>query len=279
MSLAHLALAAALAASPAKHTPNTKITWYEQAGFKIETPKGKVLMIDPWLTNPKSPLKDEADPVAKLGKVDYVLVTHGHFDHVGQAVAIGKATGAKLVTVMELGNLLKAAGYPEKQAGFDTLGEPGSPVQLDDEVTVTMIAEQHSSGFDPVAASGAKPADGTPPPPLEYGGVPVGFVIQIANGPTIYHTGDTDVFYDMKDRIGDRFKVDVMLACIGGHFTMDPDGAALAANYVHPKVIVPMHFDLFPVFTGTPDKLRAALKAGKNKAQVVELKPGVEQLF
>ncbi len=265
MPFVALAIAAALSA----HAPNTKVTWYEQATFRIETPKGKVLVIDPWLKNPKSPLKDEADPVAKLGKVDYLLVTHGHFDHVADAVAIGKATGAKLVAAMELGSWLKVAGYPEKQAGFETLGEPGSPVKLGDdgEVTVTMIAEQHSSGFDQ--------GDGKP----QYGGVPVGFVIQIENGPTIYHTGDTDVFYDMKDRIGDRFKIDVMLACIGGHFTMDADGAALAATYVNPTTIVPMHFDLFPVFTGTPEKLRAALKARHSKAKVVELKPGVEQLF
>lgn len=255
-----------LAATP-KHTPNTKVTWYEQAAFKIVTPKGKVIAIDPWLKNPKSPLKDEADPVAKFGKTDYILLTHGHADHVGEAVALGRATGAKLVAVLELGTWLKAAGYPEKQAGFDTLGEPGSPVALDDEITVTMVPAVHSSGF---ATEDGK---------MQYGGTPVGFVIQIANGPTIYHTGDTDAFYDMKDRIGDRFKIDVMLACIGGHFTMDADGAALAASYVKPAVIVPMHFDLFPMFTGTPDKLRTAIKGLKVKSRVVELKPGVEQLF
>jgi len=255
MQLTTLALAALAAASPAHHTPNTKITWYEQAAFKIETPKGKVIAIDPWLKNPKSPLKGEADPIAAFGKADYILVSHGHFDHVGDTIALGKATGAKLVTVVELGKWLIAGGYPEKQAGFDTLGQPGSPVAI------------HSSGFD----SG----DGK----MMYGGNPVGFVIQIAGGPTLYHTGDTDAFYDMKDRIGDRFKVDVMLACIGGHFTMDADGAALAASYVKPETIVPMHFDLFPVFTGTPDKLRAAIKARKVKSKVVELKPGEAQLF
>src|SRR5271163_1183808 len=106
-----LALAAVLSA----HAPNTKVTWYEQATFKIETPKGKVLVIDPWLKNPKSPLKDEVDPIAKLGKVDYVLVTHGHFDHVADAIGIGKVTGAKLVAVKELADWLKAGGYPEKQ--------------------------------------------------------------------------------------------------------------------------------------------------------------------
>ena len=267
MQLATLALATLAAASPAHHTPNTKISWYEQAAFKIETPKGQVIAIDPWLKNPKSPLKGEADPVAAFGKADYILVSHGHFDHVGDTIALGKATGAKLVTVFELGNWLKASGYPEKQAGFDTLGQPGSPVALDDEITVTMVPAVHSSGFDP--------GDGK----LVYAGNPVGFVIQIANGPTIYHTGDTDAFYDMKDRIGDRFKVDVMLACIGGHFTMDADGAALAASYVKPDAIVPMHFDLFPVFTGTPDKLRAALKARKVKSKVVEMKPGEAQTF
>ncbi len=267
MQIISLAMALLASAAPAHHTPNTKITWYEQAAFKIETPKGKVIAIDPWLKNAKSPLKSAADPVAAFGKTDFILVTHGHFDHVGESVALGKATGAKLVAVLELANWLKAAGYPEKQAGFDTIGEPGSPVVLDDEITVTMVPAVHSSGF---ATDDGK---------MQYGGTPVGFVIQIAGGPTIYHTGDTDAFYDMKDRIGERFKIDVMLACIGGHFTMDADGAAVAASYVKPAEIVPMHFDLFPVFTGTPEKLRAALKDRKVKSKVTELKPGEGQLF
>jgi L-ascorbate metabolism protein UlaG (beta-lactamase superfamily) len=97
----------------------------------------------------------------------------------------------------------------------------------------------------------------------------MGFVIQVKDGPTIYHTGDTDVTMDMK-LVPERYgPVDVMLACIGGHFTMDPEGAALAASYVKPRTIVPMHFQTFPVLSGTPERLAAAL-AGRSKVKVLE---------
>jgi L-ascorbate metabolism protein UlaG (beta-lactamase superfamily) len=149
-----------------------------------------------------------------------------------------------------------------------TCGNIGGTIALGDEVKVTLVPAIHGSGVDR--------GDGTP---AVYSGSPVGFVIEIKDGPTLYHTGDTDVFEDMKDRIGDRFHIDVMLACIGGHFTMDPQGAALAATYVKPKILVPMHFGTFPLLAGTPDELRAGLKARKSKVEVVEMKPGDTKVF
>ena len=261
-------LAALLAAATAHAAPtagHTQLTWYGHATFSVRTPKGTLLVLDPWFSNPKAVDKDA---LAKLGKVDFVLVTHGHSDHTADAVAVGKS-GAKLVAPYELGSALVAAGFPKAQAGMDTLANMGGTLDLTDEVKVTFVPAFHSSGFSPPGQDGI----------VVPGGNPVGYVIQIKGGPTIYDTGDTDVFYDMKDRIGDRFKVDVMLACIGGHFTMDPEGAALAASYVRPRTLVPMHFGTFPILTGTPEELGRALQARHVKSELVVMKVGVPKAF
>jgi len=250
-----LVAVAALSLSPltiraADAGPKTEITWYGHAAFIVKTPGGTVLAVDPFFANPKSPDKQAGET---LPKIDYVLVTHGHGDHVGDAVAIGKRTGAKLIANFDLCRALVAGGYPEAQAGMATCGNVGGAIQAGD-ATVILVPAIHSSGIDVE----------------KNGGNPVGFVIKVKGGPTIYHTGDTDVTMDMK-LIPERYgAVDVMLACIGGHFTMDPKGAALAARYVKAKVVVPMHFQTFPVIPGSPEELKAALPAGI-KLQVLEL--------
>ncbi len=262
-SLAALAaLAFATVASAAGHT---SLTWYGHAAFKIVTPQGHVLLIDPWITNPSNP-NGKAD-LAAIDKADLILVTHGHFDHVGDAVDIAKRTGAQLVTNFDLGSALVAdLGFPAKQAGFGTLGHFGGTLTLlDGEVQVMLVPAVHGSTMSPPAASGAAPA-------VVSGGPAGGFVIRIKNGPTFYHTGDTDVFGDMRF-IGAE-KIDVMLACIGDHFTMGPRGAAEAVQLVRPKTVIPMHFGTFPVLTGTPAEFQKQLRALHSKTKMKEMQIG-----
>jgi L-ascorbate metabolism protein UlaG (beta-lactamase superfamily) len=249
-TLAAALLALPLAASAATKG-TTEITWYGHATFVVKTPGGTVLAIDPFFANPKSPDKEAAQ---KLEKVDYVLVTHGHADHVGDAVALGKRTGAKLVGGFDLGRALMRAGYPKEQVTFETMGNVGGRIQAGDATVIIVPAVHSSDVYDDAGHQG--------------GGNPTGFVIQVKGGPTLYHTGDTDVTMDMK-LIPERYgAVDVMLASIGGHFTMDPAGAALAASFVKAKTVVPMHYGTFPVLTGTPEQLEKALH-GKAKVKVM----------
>ncbi|HQT25680.1 MAG TPA: metal-dependent hydrolase [Burkholderiales bacterium] len=234
----------------------TELTWYGHSAFKVKTPEGKVLLIDPWITNPAN--KSGKEDLEKIGKVDLILISHGHFDHVGNAVEIAKKTGAKLVTTYDLGmSLVKYAGFPKNQAGFDTLGNFGGEITvLDGEVRIAFIPAVHSSS---VMSDDGKD--------IHMGGNPGGFLIMIKNGPSIYHTGDTDVFSDMS--LIPRFhKVDVMLACIGDHFTMGPERAAMAVKLVRPKWVIPMHYGTFPVLTGTPAEFSLALKNERAKAKL-----------
>ena len=191
----------------------TKIKWHGHAAFSVTTPKGKVLLIDPWLKNPLNPAaKDGKDALAELPKVDYILLTHGHRDHVGDAVEIAKKTGAILICNPELaGNLVKLVDFPAKQAETDSIMGIGGEISIaDGEVTVAMTPAVHSSSvFNPKAtATEAERA---------YGGNPAGFVLIIKNGPTIYHSGDTAYFKDM-ETIVEHYKIDVALLNIVGHF-------------------------------------------------------------
>jgi L-ascorbate metabolism protein UlaG (beta-lactamase superfamily) len=245
----------------------TKIKWFGHAAFAITTPKGKVLLIDPWLSNPLNPeAKDDKDALAAVPKVDYILLTHGHRDHVGDAVEIAKKTGAILICNPELaGNLVKLADFPAKQAQTDAIMGIGGEINIaDGEVTVAMTSAVHSSSvFNPkAAASDAERA---------YGGNPAGFVLIIKNGPTVYHSGDTAYFKDM-ETIGEQYQIDLALLNIGGHFGMEAKMAAKAAQSVRAKLAVPMHFATFEGIAPTADIFSAELK--KLKINFYEMKPG-----
>lgn len=253
------------ASVPAFAEGKTELTWYGHSAFKLTTPGGKVLLIDPWITNPLN--KNGKEDLAKLDRADLILVTHGHFDHVGDSVEIAAKTGAKLVSTFDLGKaLVKYGGYPEKQAGYDTQGNFGGELKLlDGEVRITFVPAIHSSTV--VAPEGSADKD------IHGGGNPGGFVIAVRNGPTIYHTGDTDVFNDMA-LIAKFDKIDAMLACIGGHFTMGPTRAAEAVRLVKPALVVPMHFGTFPVLDGTVAEFAKALKNERVKTRLREMKVG-----
>ncbi len=245
----------------------TKIKWFGHAAFSIITPKGKVLLIDPWLTNPLNPeAKDGKDHLVAVPKVDYILITHGHRDHVGDAVEIAKKTGAILICNPELsGNLVKLADFPAKQAQTDAIMGIGGEIQIaDGEVTVAMTPAVHSSSvFNPKA--GATEAE------RAYGGNPAGFVLIIKNGPTVYHSGDTAYFKDM-ETIGEQYQVDVALLNIGGHFGMEAKMAAKAAKSVGAKLAIPQHYATFEGIAQTANDFAAELKI--LKIPFYEMKPG-----
>ena len=223
------------------------ITWLGHAAVLVETAKGTTLLIDPFITgNPKYP-----NGFTLPDKIDYILLTHGHGDHTGDAVPIAKKTGAKIVAIFEL------ADFVSKQGAENTIGmNLGGTIQLAD-VAVSMVDAKHSSG--------AQDASGT-----HYVGVATGFVLTPDEGPALYHAGDTAVFGDMK-LIGELYKPQIAMLPIGDHFTMGPREAAVAAKLIGAKTVLPLHWGTFPALTGTPAALAQLVEHG---IKVVDWKPG-----
>src|SRR6059036_783629 len=240
----------------------TQLTWYGQSAFKIVTTRGKVLLVDPWLTNPV--FEKAKNELAALEHVDHILVTHGHSDHVGDAVEIGKRTRAKLVATFDLSAaIVTALGYPSELADVETTGHMGGKLDLlGGEIAVTFVPAWHGSGVSKDETA-----------PSIYAGNPTGLVIALRGGPTIYHTGDTDLFSDMA-LVSRVHKIDIMLVCIGDHFTMGPDRAVEAVKLVNPREVIPMHYGTFPVLTGTPEAFGRELKERKVKAKLRVMKIG-----
>lgn len=244
-----------------------ELLWYGQSAFKLTTPKGKVILIDPFISNnPKTP--DKFKDLAKIGPVDLILVTHGHGDHVGDTGAIAKLTGAKVAMNADMGHTFGTLGIVpyEKLVRFNKSG----PIQPVPGITVTMVRAEHSSAVvhtDPT--TGAKS--------VHPGGEPAGYIIELENGFKIYHAGDTGVFADMSF-IGSYYKPDLALLPIGGHFTMDPAHAAYAVRtLLKSKEVIPMHYGTFPPLKGTPEQFIKAL--GNSKAKIHVMQPGETRAY
>jgi L-ascorbate metabolism protein UlaG (beta-lactamase superfamily) len=242
-----------------------EVLWLGHSAFRITSVKGKVIVIDPLLKrNPKTPAKYK--DLKALGKVDLILVTHGHGDHVSDLPELAKMTDATVVINFELGNNLVALGLLDGSKTI-AMNKGGTVAPLGTGIKVHMVPAEHSSSGD---FAGIKPeATG-----LRHfdGGVAVGYVIELENGFKIYHTGDTDVFGDMA-LISKFYKPDLALVCIGGHFTMDPEHAAYALReLIRPKQVIPIHYGTYPVINRTPSEFKAAL--GNAPIKVLDVKPG-----
>ncbi len=225
----------------------TRITWLGHSTVLVTTAKGTNILIDPFIAqNPKYPRDFVLPP-----KIHYILLTHGHGDHISDAVPVAQKHDSTVVAIYEL------AAYVAGKGVTNTIGmNLGGTVQLDD-VAATMVDAKHSAG--------AQDEHGT-----RYVGVAAGYVLTIADGPVLYHAGDTAVFGDMK-LIRELYHPEIAMLPIGGHFTMGPKEAALAASYLAPKKVLPLHFGTFPPLTGTPQELAALVDAN---IQVVQWKPG-----
>jgi len=215
----------------------------------IQTAKGTTLLIDPFIAqNPKYPKSFDLP-----SKIDYVLLTHGHGDHISDAVPVATKHGATVVAIYELADYVAGQGVSQhKTIGMNL----GGTVQLGD-VAASMVEAKHSSG--------AQDKSGT-----HYVGVAAGYVLSIEGGSVLYHAGDTHVFGDMR-LIGELYHPEVAMLPIGGHYTMGPREAALAARYLGAKTILPLHFGTFPPLKGTPEELATLVDKG---IEVVPWKPG-----
>jgi L-ascorbate metabolism protein UlaG (beta-lactamase superfamily) len=214
----------------------------------ITTPGGKRIVTDPWLEgNPMCP-----PGMKSIGQADLILVSHGHSDHTGDVVAVARATGAPIVAIYELALWLERKGLTNVQG----MGIGGTLAVAG--LQVSMVPAVHTSSTVENDAN-------------VYLGVPVGFVVRMEDGRALYFAGDTAVFGDMK-LIGEMHAPQIAFLPIGDHFTMGPEGAAIAARLLGVRQVVPMHYGTFPVLTGTPDRLKELV--GPHGVDVLVLKAG-----
>ena len=230
------------------------LTWLGHATVLLTTQSGTRIVFDPWLDgNPKCEVS-----VSDLGGVDVIVVTHGHFDHIGSVVPLASATGATVICV------------PEMAAYFSSMGvanvvemNKGGTVRVAD-VAVTMVTADHSCGV------GVGEGE-----PNVYGGNPVGFVIGLPNGQggPVYFSGDTNVFGDMS-LIRELYAPEIALIPIDGHYNMGPREAAHAVKLLGVSRVVPIHYGTFPILTGSPAELQTFLNDAQSSATMLGIEPG-----
>ncbi len=233
----------------------TTLTWNGHACVEIATPGGKAVVIDPWFANPSSP-----KPVAAVTRCDLLLVTHGHGDHFGDALALASRLHPTWPAIheMSLWASRRLSGGGDAITGMNKGG-----TFMVGEIAVTMVGADHSAG------DWSQDAGTT-----IYLGEPAGFVVRLENGFTVYHAGDTNVFSDMR-LIGELYRPSLALLPIGGHYTMGPREAALAVELLGVDAVAPIHFGTFPILAGTPDQLRTELDArGLRDVEVHAWQPG-----
>ncbi len=246
----------------------TELLWLGQSCFRITTPSGKVIVIDPWLkANPKTPA--EYKDLDKLGKVDLILVTHAHGDHFADAPELSRKNNAPVWGPAGLGSTLATLGILPVELA-PRMGKGGRIMPWGpDGVKITATHAEHSSELV------WKNADGKDQ--VYVGGEPVGYIIEMENGFKIYHSGDTGLFGDMK-LIGDRYKPDLFLVPVGGHFVMSPTDAAYATReWIKPKSAMPMHYGTNPYLKGTPEEYVKAMDGSGVK--VYQMAPGDKLQF
>ena len=245
-----------------------EVLWLGHATTRITSTTGKVIVIDPFLIkNPKTPSKYK--DLKALGKVNLILVTHGHGDHVKDLGELARLTGATVVGIFELMNNLTRIGIIDASKTIG-MNKGGTVAPLGRGIQIHMVPAEHSSSVDYNAIGLSGPETKR----LRHvaGGEAVGYVVELENGFKIYHSGDTGVFGDMA-LINKLYSPDLALVCIGGHFTMGPEIAAYAVReLIKPKQVIPIHYGTYPVINRTPAEFKAAL--GDAPVEVLDVKPG-----
>lgn len=253
-----------------------EVLWLGHGTARLTSESGKVIMVDAFLKkNPATP--DKYKDLAAIGKVDLIVVTHGHIDHVDDLEELARLTDATVVANFELADQLTAIGAVDKSK-IISMNKGGTVTPLGRGIKIHMVPAEHSSSLDLwVFGSHLTSAMDTEARRYLEGGVAVGYVIEFENGFTVYASGDTGVFGDMK-LIHDFYSPDLALVCIGGHFTMGPEGAAYALReLIKPKQVIPIHYGTYPIINRTPAELKSAL--GDAPIEVLAIEPGVAVKF
>jgi len=226
------------------------LTWLGHHTFKLVTRGAKTVLLDAWVEgNPACPKE-----LKTFDKIDVMSISHGHGDHMADAVPLAKKFKPVVVCNFEIHLFLSRKGV----ANTSPMNKGGTQEAAG--IKFTMVHAIHSSGID----------DGGQ---IVYGGEPCGFVLTLEDGTRIYHAGDTAVFSDMA-LIGELYPPEIAILPIGDLFTMSPREAAMAARMLKPKMIVPAHYGTFPALTGTPEALREELKKLGVQVEVKALRPG-----